>query len=148
MQVQAYYQRMLCKPGASYRASSIRACVSLLARVEDVFKQVIPIWIAGCIDTGAKPSQLNKVTRQKAPDSLVLGGSWVVISGAISPLIWVISIVTLLITTHEPPSSNNPKIPCLSEPCEGRAWYRSLHNYLYSSFGFPIIRTLQYTPKP
>ena len=36
------------------------------------------------------------------------GGSWVVISGVISPLIWVISIVTLLITlvitTHEPPS--------------------------------------------
>ena len=33
----------------------------------------------------------------------------VVISGAISPLIWVVSIVTLLIptliTTHEPPSS-------------------------------------------
>ena len=39
----------------------------------------------------------------------VLGGSWVVISGVISPLIWVISIVTLLIppliTTHESPSS-------------------------------------------
>ena len=34
----------------------------------------------------------------------VLGGSWVVINGVISPLIWVISIVTLLITTHEPPS--------------------------------------------
>ena len=38
----------------------------------------------------------------------LLGGSWVVISGVISPLIWVISIVTLrialLITTHEPPS--------------------------------------------
>ena len=38
----------------------------------------------------------------------VLGGSWVVISGVISVLIWVISIVTLLITplitTHEPPS--------------------------------------------
>ena len=37
-----------------------------------------------------------------------LGGSWVVISGVISPLIWVISIVTLLITllrtTHETPS--------------------------------------------
>ena len=36
--------------------------------------------------------------------------SWVVIvSGVVSPLIWVISIVTLLITliitTHEPPSS-------------------------------------------
>ena len=35
-------------------------------------------------------------------------GSRVVISGIISPLIWVISIVilliTLLITTHEPPS--------------------------------------------
>ena len=38
----------------------------------------------------------------------VLGGSGVVISRVISPLIWVISIVTLLIilliTTHEPPS--------------------------------------------
>ena len=37
-----------------------------------------------------------------------LGGSWVVISGVISPLIWVIARVTLLITphitTHEPPS--------------------------------------------
>ena len=40
--------------------------------------------------------------------SLLLGGSWVVISGVISPLIKVISIValliTLLITTREPPS--------------------------------------------
>ena len=39
---------------------------------------------------------------------LELGGSWVVISGVISPLIWVVCIVTplvtLLITTHEPPS--------------------------------------------
>ena len=38
----------------------------------------------------------------------LLGGSWVVISRVRSPLIWVISIValliTLLITTHEPPS--------------------------------------------
>ena len=38
----------------------------------------------------------------------LLGSSGVVLSGAISPLIWVISIVTLLITllrtTHEPPS--------------------------------------------
>ena len=39
---------------------------------------------------------------------LLLGGSWVVISGVISPLIRVIVIVTILITplitTHEPPS--------------------------------------------
>ena len=38
----------------------------------------------------------------------VLGGSWVVISMGISPLTWLIIIVTLLttpfITTHEPPS--------------------------------------------
>ena len=37
----------------------------------------------------------------------LLGGSWVVISGVISPLIWVIIMATLLIipliTTHEPP---------------------------------------------
>ena len=32
----------------------------------------------------------------KAP--IVLGGSWVAISGVTSPLIWVITIVTLLIT--------------------------------------------------
>ena len=42
-------------------------------------------------------------------EQLVLGGSWVVISGVISPLIGVITIVTLiitpLITSHEPPSS-------------------------------------------
>ena len=42
----------------------------------------------------------------------VLGGSWVVISGVISPLRWVISIVTLLITvlitTHEPPCRDAP----------------------------------------
>ena len=39
----------------------------------------------------------------------LLGGSWVVISGVVSPLIWVITIVTLLITplitTHEPLSA-------------------------------------------
>ena len=39
---------------------------------------------------------------------IILGGSGVVISRVISPLIWVISKVTLLITrlitTHEPPS--------------------------------------------
>ena len=38
----------------------------------------------------------------------VLGGSWVVISRAISPLIWLITTVTLiiapLVTAHEPPS--------------------------------------------
>ena len=36
----------------------------------------------------------------------ILGGSWVIFSGGISSLIWVISIMTLLIipvlTTHEP----------------------------------------------
>ena len=39
----------------------------------------------------------------------LLGGSWVVITGVISPHIWITSIVTLLITllitTNEPPSS-------------------------------------------
>ena len=38
----------------------------------------------------------------------LLGASWVAISGVINPLIWVIIIVTLLVTplltTHEPPS--------------------------------------------
>ena len=43
----------------------------------------------------------------------MLGGSCVVISGVISPLTWVITIVTLLttplITTHEPPTWWEPK---------------------------------------
>ena len=41
----------------------------------------------------------------------ILGGLWVLISGVRSPVIWVISIValliTLLITTHEPPSTGS-----------------------------------------
>ena len=41
----------------------------------------------------------------------LLGGSWVVIRGVISLLIWVIIMVTLLITplitTHEPPSNTD-----------------------------------------
>ena len=41
----------------------------------------------------------------------LLGGSWVVISGVISPLIWVITILTLLmtplITPQEPPSDQS-----------------------------------------
>ena len=46
----------------------------------------------------------------------LLGGSWVVISRIMSPLIWVIGIVilliTLVITTHEPPSfSRCPRRP-------------------------------------
>ena len=42
----------------------------------------------------------------------VLGGSWVVISGAIIRLTIVIThikgLITLHITTHEPPSNQNP----------------------------------------
>ena len=45
----------------------------------------------------------------------VLGGSWVDISGLTSPLTWVITIVTALITpfipTHEPPSNLEEKVP-------------------------------------
>ena len=37
--------------------------------------------------------------------STLLGGSWVVISGAISPLICIVTLlITPFITTHEPPS--------------------------------------------
>ena len=45
-------------------------------------------------------------------EEVLLGGSGVVISRVITPVIWVISIVnlliTLLITTHEPPSRSGP----------------------------------------
>ena len=50
---------------------------------------------------------MNSATKYRN-NYLLRGGSWVGISGVISPLIWVITIVilliTLLITTHEPPS--------------------------------------------
>ena len=72
----------------------------------------------------------------------ILGGSWVVISGVISPLVWVISIVTLLInpliTTHEPPGiqcdkpqARNPKIPN-SDPGGG--------------FGFSVVSLRVHVP--
>ena len=55
----------------------------------------------------------------------LLGGSGVVISRVISPLVWVISIVTLLITlritTHEPPSNWNRQRGTPSSPA-----YRAL----------------------
>ena len=50
------------------------------------------------------------LTKVYNPCKTLLGGSGVVISRVISPLIWVISIsivtllITLLIITHEPPS--------------------------------------------
>ena len=56
------------------------------------------------------------VPSSRAP---ILGGSWVVISGVIGPVIWVISIVILfivpLITTHGPPSIElrRPGLACL-----------------------------------
>ena len=50
-----------------------------------------------------KDAPLIKTLINPKPLTL-LGGSWVVISGVLSPLIWVISIGTLLITTHEAPS--------------------------------------------
>ena len=40
----------------------------------------------------------------------LLGGSGVAISGVISPLIWVISLlITLLISSHEPPRTHQDK---------------------------------------
>ena len=55
----------------------------------------------------------------------LLGGSWAVISGVVSPLIWVIIIVTLLrallVTTHEPPC--RPRKKTLPRP--GSAVQRS-----------------------
>ena len=54
----------------------------------------------------------------------LLGDSGVVISMAISPLIWVLTIVTVLITplitTHELPSGSNNRNPCVSRCCEAQ----------------------------
>ena len=58
-----------------------------------------------------KPS-VQRLALRRTPSGL-LGGSGVVISRVISPLIWVISIVTLLITllitTPEPPSTGSSR---------------------------------------
>ena len=52
----------------------------------------------------------------------ILGGSWVVISGVTRPMIWVISVVTLLMTplktTHEPPSTCSIPSHCMHDPPE------------------------------
>ena len=43
----------------------------------------------------------------------VLGGSWIVISGVISPLICIVTLlITPFTTTHEPPSRNSKKTAC------------------------------------
>ena len=57
-----------------------------------------------------RPGPKNRIQKRMRT---LLGGSWVVITGAISPLIWVIITVPLLITplpTHEPPSKTYQKI--------------------------------------
>ena len=55
----------------------------------------------------ASHALLRPVRMQSKPESSIPGGSWVVISGVISPRIWAVTIVTLLrtplITNHEPP---------------------------------------------
>ena len=50
----------------------------------------------------------------------ILGGPWVVIIWALSPRVWVITTVTLLITllttTHERPSTSQPHPPSRATP--------------------------------
>ena len=62
----------------------------------------------------------------KSPLLVLLGGSWVVISGLIIPLIRVISIVSLLrtplITTHEPPSGWLHKEPKATKTGKSAHW--------------------------
>ena len=60
----------------------------------------------------------------------LLGGSGVVTSGVVSPLIWVISIVTLLISlliiTHEPPSRG---LGLKALGCEAQAKHQALEQH-------------------
>ena len=62
-----------------------------------------------CLAAHRKACTKLYVKKLIKPLHLLLGGSWVVLSGVISPLIGVIIMVILLITvliaTHEPPST-------------------------------------------
>ena len=64
----------------------------------------------GVLGCGQQYQEVSLLLGRLFRFGFLLGGSWVVISGATSPLIWVITIVTLLvtllITTHEPPSGS------------------------------------------
>ena len=83
---------------------------------------------------------------------VTLGGSWVVISGVISPLRWVISRVTLLITlliaTHEPPGSS--RIPAAtseaSSQVHGEAEQLGMHEEI--SPPAPLAGEMQAKKKP
>ena len=89
------------------------------------------------------------VSRCQAKD--LLGGSGVVISGVISPPIWAISILTvlmtLLISSHEPPSKiktnlNPPEPTFLSGPYK---LHIRVYNKNRQKVGFGRLRN---TPKP
>ena len=61
------------------------------------------LWLQGLLSRGPQSVQQDLGTSGRP-----LGGSWVAISGVISPLIWVriivTSLITLAITAPEPPS--------------------------------------------
>ena len=71
---------------------------------------------------------------------MLLGGSWVVLNRVISPLIWVVSMVNLLITlliaTHEPPSrqllcthGKASLQTCTVGACISKPWYNNFSNH-------------------
>ena len=74
----------------------------------------------------------------------LLGGSWVVISRVISPLIWFITraipLITPRITTHEPPSG--PRSPGADYAAAGKAEKILIRVHVCSPKGpkDPIIR--------
>ena len=68
----------------------------------------------------------------------LLGGSWVVISGGISRITIVLSpirgLITLLITTHEPPSNPLPSSLTIYRPTADGAGNGSVKNCSTSAF--------------
>ena len=67
--------------------------------------------MAGHFSATRNDERICRLAAYAVQSGCLLGGSWVVISGVLSPLIWVIIIVTLLITplitAHEAPSNYN-----------------------------------------
>ena len=76
--------------------------ISELDPERDTINQAPPL-----LQNTASGLMQHTALKPKPPNTRLLGGSWVVTTGVISPLITTVTLlITPLITTHEPPSKD------------------------------------------